>query len=177
MAIQVLPLSQVKACLSPQDGAEMLFRMYLKYCDRRGWKLTSTVLSRCEVIGLDTCNLYCSLLRTTRYAKRRAGRPSGKNFSLLTIKTQTDIVSELWKFYLFFQKILRLILFNDLRIDVYHASGPGGQGQHRLGSSYYSHSNRNSGNLPKRAQSIAEQSCSNEYLTDRLYEIEKEKHD
>ena len=39
--------------LEAQDWCEMLFRMYLRYCDRRGWKVTVNDAPAGEAIGLD----------------------------------------------------------------------------------------------------------------------------
>ncbi len=51
-----------------QDWCEMLFRMYLKYRDRRGWKVDINDAPVAEVIGLDR-NLTVTV-RTLRYASR-----------------------------------------------------------------------------------------------------------
>ena len=39
--------------LEAQDWCEMLFRMYQRYCDRRGWKVTVNDAEPGEVIGLN----------------------------------------------------------------------------------------------------------------------------
>lgn len=115
--------------LEAQDWCEMLFRMYLRYCDRRGWKVTVNDAPVAEVIGLDRATFTVSgknaygMLRAeqgvhrlvrispTDDKKRRQTTFAGVEvLPVLPDDVEVDIDP------------------SDLRIDVYHASGPGGQG-------------------------------------------------
>lgn len=115
--------------LEAQDWCAMLFRMYLRYCERRGWKVTVNDAPAAEVIGLDRAtftvggkNAYGMLraeqgvhrlvrISPTDDKKRRQTTFAGVEvLPVLPDDVEVDIDP------------------NDLRIDVYHASGHGGQG-------------------------------------------------
>lgn len=115
--------------LEAQDWCEMLFHMYLRYCERRGWKVTVNDAPVAEVIGLDRATFTVSgrnaygMLRAeqgvhrlvrispTDEKKRRQTTFAGVEvLPVLPDDVQVDIDPK------------------DLRIDVYHASGHGGQG-------------------------------------------------
>ena len=115
--------------LEAQDWCAMLFRMYLRYCERRGWKVTVNDAPAAEVIGLDRATFTVSgrnaygMLRAeqgvhrlvrispTDDKKRRQTTFAGVEvLPVLPDDVEVDIDP------------------NDLRIDVYHASGHGGQG-------------------------------------------------
>ena len=68
--------------LEAQDWCEMLFRMYLKYCDRRGWKVDINDAPVAEVIGLDRATFTVSGKNAYGMRSCRARcASSGKNFS------------------------------------------------------------------------------------------------
>ena len=115
--------------LEAQDWCDMLFRMYLRYCERHGWKVTVNDAPAAEVIGLDRATFTVSganaygMLRAeqgvhrlvrispTDAKKRRQTTFAGVEVLPVlpdTVKVEIDP--------------------NDLRVDVYHASGHGGQG-------------------------------------------------
>ncbi len=112
-----------------QDWTEMLLRMYLRYCEKRHWKVEVTDAPVGELIGLDRATFTVSgkdafgmlsaeagvhrLVRIspTDDKKRRQTTFAGVEvLPLLTDDIQVDIDPA------------------DVRVDVYHASGPGGQG-------------------------------------------------
>ena len=115
--------------LEAQDWCEMLLKMYLAYCDRRGWKVTLNDAPAAEGIGIDRATFTVSgrnaygMLRAeqgvhrlvrispTDAKKRRQTTFAGVEvLPVLPDDVEVDIDPQ------------------DLRIDVYHASGPGGQG-------------------------------------------------
>ncbi len=115
--------------LEAQDWCEMLFRMYLRYCDRRGWGVTVNDAPVGEVIGLDRAtftvtghNAYGMLraeqgvhrlvrISPTDAQKRRQTTFAGVEvLPVLPDDIEVDIDPK------------------DLRIDVYHSTGHGGQG-------------------------------------------------
>lgn len=115
--------------LEAQDWCGMLFRMYLRYCDRRGWKVTVNDAPVGEVIGLDRATFTVSghnaygMLRSeqgvhrlvrispTDAQKRRQTTFAGVEvLPVLPDEIEVDIDPK------------------DLRIDVYHSTGHGGQG-------------------------------------------------
>jgi peptide chain release factor 2 len=115
--------------LEAQDWCEMLFRMYLRYCDRRGWKVTVNDAPAGEAIGLDRAmftvsghNAYGMLraeqgvhrlvrISPTDAKKRRQTTFAGVEvLPVLPDTVEVDIDP------------------GDLRIDVFHSHGHGGQG-------------------------------------------------
>ncbi len=115
--------------LEAQDWCEMLFRMYLAYCARRGWKVEVGDAPAAEVIGIDRAtftvsgkNAYGMLrgeqgvhrlvrISPTDAKKRRQTTFAGVEvLPVLPDDIEVDINPE------------------DLRVDVYHSSGHGGQG-------------------------------------------------
>jgi peptide chain release factor 2 len=115
--------------LEAQDWCEMLFKMYLAYCARRGWKVDVGDAPAAEVIGIDRATFTVSgknaygMLRSeqgvhrlvrispTDAKKRRQTTFAGVEvLPVLPDDVQVEIAPE------------------DVRVDVYHASGHGGQG-------------------------------------------------
>ena len=115
--------------LEAQDWCEMLFRMYQRYCDRRGWKVTVNDAEPGEAIGLDRAtftvtgrNAYGMLRaeqgvhRLVRISPTDAKKRRQTTFAGVEVLPvlPDDVEVEVDQ--------------GDLRIDVYHASGHGGQG-------------------------------------------------
>ena len=115
--------------LEAQDWCEMLFKMYLAYCARRGWKVDVGDAPAAEVIGIDRATFTVSgknaygMLRSeqgvhrlvrispTDAKKRRQTTFAGVEvLPVIPDNVEVEIAPE------------------DLRIDVFHASGHGGQG-------------------------------------------------
>lgn len=115
--------------LEAQDWCEMLLHMYLRFCERHAWQVTINDAPVAEVIGIDHAtftvkgkNAYGMLraehgvhrlvrISPTDAKKRRQTTFAG--VEVLPVIPDDSAVE---------------IDPNDLRIDVYHASGPGGQG-------------------------------------------------
>ena len=115
--------------LEAQDWCSMLLHMYLRYCERRGWKVTINDAPAAEAIGIDRATITVSgknaygMLRAeqgvhrlvrispTDAKKRRQTTFAGVEvLPVLSDDIEVDIDP------------------GDIRVDVYHASGPGGQG-------------------------------------------------
>lgn len=115
--------------LEAQDWCEMLLHMYLRYCMRKGWKTTINDCPQADVIGIDRAtftvdgSLAYGMLRAeagvhrlvrispTDAKHRRQTTFAGVEVIPLVPEAEEVVVSP-----------------QDLRIDVFHASGPGGQG-------------------------------------------------
>lgn len=125
----IMTITPGQGGLEAQDWCGMLFHMYLAYCDRRGWKVTVNDAPAAEVIGLDRAtftisgkNAYGMLcgergvhrlvrISPTDVKKRRQTTFAGVEvLPVLPDDVQVDIDPK------------------DLRIDVFHATGHGGQG-------------------------------------------------
>ncbi len=115
--------------LEAQDWCDMLFRMYLRYCDRRGWKVTVNDAPAAEVIGIDRATFTVSgknaygMLRAEQGVHRLVRiSPTDDKKRRQTTFAGVEVLPVLP------EDVEVEIDPNDLRIDVYHASGHGGQG-------------------------------------------------
>ncbi|QWT17960.1 peptide chain release factor 2 [Collinsella sp. zg1085] len=115
--------------LEAQDWAFMLFKMYLKYAERRNWKVTINDCPAAEVIGIDRATITVSGLNAFGMLRAEAGvhrlvriSPTDAKKRRQTSFASVEVIPVLP------DDIEIDIAADDLRIDVYHASGPGGQG-------------------------------------------------
>lgn len=115
--------------LEAQDWVQMLLHMYLRYCERRGWKTTINDAPAGDVIGLDRATFTVSgknaygMLRSEQGVHRLVRiSPTDAKKRRQTTFAGVEVLPVLP------ENIEVNIDPNDLRIDVYHASGPGGQG-------------------------------------------------
>ena len=115
--------------LEAQDWCEMLFKMYLRYCDRRGWKVTVNDAPQAEVIGIDRATFTVSgknaygMLRAEQGVHRLVRiSPTDEKKRRQTTFAGVEVLPVLP------DNIEVNIDPGDLRIDVYHATGHGGQG-------------------------------------------------
>ena len=115
--------------LEAQDWCEMLFRMYQRYCDRRDWKVTVNDAVPGEAIGLDRATFTVSgknaygMLRAEQGVHRLVRiSPTDAKKRRQTTFAGVEVLPVLP------DDVEVEIDQNDLRIDVYHASGHGGQG-------------------------------------------------
>lgn len=115
--------------LEAQDWCEMLFRMYLRYCERRGWRVTVNDAPSAEVIGIDRATFTVSgknaygMLRAEQGVHRLVRiSPTDDKKRRQTTFAGVEVLPVLP------DDVEVEIDPGDLRIDVYHASGHGGQG-------------------------------------------------
>lgn len=115
--------------LEAQDWVQMLLRMYLRYCDRRGWKATVNDAPAGEVIGLDRATFTVSganaygMLRSEQGVHRLVRiSPTDAKKRRQTTFAGVEVLPVLP------DDIEVNINPDDLRIDVYHSTGHGGQG-------------------------------------------------
>jgi peptide chain release factor 2 len=111
------------------DWAEMLLRMYTRYCERHGWPYEVTETSYAEEAGIKSATFAVHapyaygtlsveqgthrLVRISPFDNQGRRQTSFAEVEVLPVTEQTDHVE---------------IPEDDLRIDVYRSSGPGGQG-------------------------------------------------
>lgn len=118
-----------------QDWAEMLLRMYLKWCERRGFQAEVTELSAGDVAGIKSATIAVTgsyaygwlrtetgVHRLVRKSPFDSGGRRHTSFAALFVAPEID------------DNIQVDIDPSDLRIDVYRASGAGGQHVNRTES-------------------------------------------
>ena len=115
--------------LEAQDWTFMLFKMYMKYCARRGWKVTINDCPAAEVIGIDRATFTVEGKDAFGMLRAEAGvhrlvriSPTDDKKRRQTTFAGVEVIPVLPK------DIEIDIAPDDIRVDVYHASGPGGQG-------------------------------------------------
>jgi len=111
-----------------QDWAEMLLRMYLRWCERRGWETELVEVSAGEVAGIKSatihirgdyaygwCRTETGVHRLVRKSPFDSGNRRHTSFAAVFVSPEVD------------DDIDIQINPADLRIDVYRSSGAGGQ--------------------------------------------------
>ena len=111
------------------DWAEMLMRMYLRYCERHGWPTEVYETSYAEEAGIKSATFAVKapyaygtlsveqgthrLVRISPFDNQSRRQTSFAEVEVIPVVEQTDSID---------------IPEDELRIDVYRSSGPGGQG-------------------------------------------------
>lgn len=115
--------------LEAQDWCEMLFKMYLAYCARRGWKVDVGDAPAAEVIGIDRATFTVSgknaygMLRSEQGVHRLVRiSPTDAKKRRQTTFAGVEVLPVLP------DDVEVAINPDDIRVDVFHASGHGGQG-------------------------------------------------
>lgn len=115
--------------LEAQDWTEMLYRMYTRYADKKGWKVRVLDLVPGEGIGLDHVSIQVEgrnaygmlqsesgvhrLVRISPTDEKKRRHTTFAAVEVIPVLPDNDITVEIDP--------------NDVRVDVYRASGPGGQ--------------------------------------------------
>lgn len=115
--------------LEAQDWCGMLLHMYLRYCARRGWDVTVNDAPVAEAIGIDRATFTVSgknafgMLRAEQGVHRLVRiSPTDAKSRRQTTFAGVEVLPVLP------DDVEVQIDPSELRVDVYHASGPGGQG-------------------------------------------------
>ena len=115
--------------LEAQDWASMLLKMYLKYCERRGWKVEVNDCTAAEAIGIDRATFTVSGKNAYGMLRAEAGvhrlvriSPTDAKKRRQTTFAGVEVIPVLP------DTVEIEVAPEDIRVDVYHSSGPGGQG-------------------------------------------------
>ncbi len=110
-----------------QDFAEMLMRMYLRYCENRGWKTTQLDLSPAEEAGIKSASFRVEGAYAYGYLKHEHGvhrlvrlSPFNAKQSRETSFAMVEVVPEM-------EEVELEIKDDDLEWDFFRAGGAGGQ--------------------------------------------------
>ena len=125
----ILSIKPGQGGLEAQDWTFMLFKMYMKYCARRGWKVTVNDCPAAEGIGIDRATFTVEGADAFGMLRAEAGvhrlvriSPTDAKKRRQTTFAGVEVIPVLP------DDIDIEVSSDDIRVDVYHASGPGGQG-------------------------------------------------
>lgn len=125
----ILSIKPGQGGLEAQDWTFMLFKMYMKYFARRGWKVTVNDCPAAEVIGIDHATITVEGKDAFGMLRAEAGvhrlvriSPTDAKKRRQTTFAGVEVIPVLP------DDIEIEVAPDDIRVDVYHASGPGGQG-------------------------------------------------
>jgi len=111
-----------------QDWAEMLLRMYLRYCERKGWKTEITEYQSGDEAGLKSCTFSVAGEYAYGYLRAEAGIHRLVRISPFdsNARRHTSFAS-VFAFPEIADDIDVKVVETDLRVDTYRSSGAGGQ--------------------------------------------------
>ena len=115
--------------LEAQDWTFMLFKMYMKYCARRGWKVTINDCPAAEQIGIDRATFTVEGKDAFGMLRAEAGGHRLVRISPTDAKKRRQTTFAMVEVIPVLPDDIDIeVSPDDIRVDVYHASGPGGQG-------------------------------------------------
>lgn len=114
--------------IDAQDWAEMLLKMYLKYAQKKDWKPEVVQIKEGKEAGIKNATLLINASNTYGYLKKESGvhrlvrlSPFNANHLRHTSFALVEVIPQIEE-----RKEIK-INSQDLRIETYRASGPGGQ--------------------------------------------------
>ena len=125
----ILTIKPGQGGLEAQDWTFMLFKMYMRYCARRGWKVTVNDCPAAEQIGIDRATITVSGKDAFGMLRAEAGVHRLVRISPTDLKKRRQTTFAGVEVIPVLPDDIEIeVAPDDIRVDVYHASGPGGQG-------------------------------------------------
>ncbi|MFT6497490.1 MAG: peptide chain release factor 2, partial [Alphaproteobacteria bacterium] len=111
-----------------QDWTEMLYRMYMRWADRKGYKIKTISYSPGEEAGIKSVNIQISGINVYGWLKTESGVHRLVRISPFdsNARRHTSFAS-VWVYPVIDDTIVIDVAESDVRIDTYRASGSGGQ--------------------------------------------------
>ena len=111
-----------------QDWTEMLYRMYMRWADRKGYKIKTISYSAGEEAGIKSVNIQITGINVYGWLKTESGVHRLVRISPFdsNARRHTSFAS-VWVYPVIDDTIIIDIAESDVRIDTYRASGSGGQ--------------------------------------------------
>jgi peptide chain release factor 2 len=124
----IITITPGQGGLEAQDWTDMLFKMYLKYAENRGWKVDVHDTPAGEVIGLDRAVFTIHGHNAYGLLKSEAGTHRLVRISPTDVKKRRQTTfAGVSVLPVLPDNIAVELRDEDLRVDVYRSSGPGGQ--------------------------------------------------
>lgn len=124
----ILSINPGQGGLEAQDWTDMLYKMYVHYCENKGWKYKVLDIVKGERIGLDRVTLQISGRNAYGMLRSEIGVHRLVRISPTDIKKRRHTTFASVEVLPVLPDDIEVELDpNDVRVDVYRASGPGGQ--------------------------------------------------
>ncbi|WP_079536969.1 peptide chain release factor 2 [Phoenicibacter congonensis] len=124
----ILTINPGQGGLEAQDWTEMLYKMYAHYCENKGWKYSVLDIVKGERIGLDRVTMQISGHNAYGMLRSEIGVHRLVRISPTDIKKRRHTTFASVEVLPVLPDDIEVDLdMNDVRVDVYRSSGPGGQ--------------------------------------------------
>lgn len=124
----ILTINPGQGGLEAQDWTEMLYKMYAHYCENKGWKYRVLDIVKGERIGLDRVTMQISGHNAYGMLRSEIGVHRLVRISPTDIKKRRHTTFASVEVLPVLPDDIEVDLdMNDVRVDVYRSSGPGGQ--------------------------------------------------
>ena len=124
----ILTINPGQGGLEAQDWTEMLYKMYAHYCENKGWKYRVLDIVKGERIGLDRVTMQISGHNAYGMLRSEIGVHRLVRISPTDIKKRRHTTFASVEVLPVLPDDIEVdLVMNDVRVDVYRSSGPGGQ--------------------------------------------------
>ena len=173
----ILTVSPGQGGLEAQDWTEMLYNMYSRYADSKGWKVkVLDLVPGAEAVGLNKATLQIEGRLAYGMLRSENGVHRLVRISPTDVKQRRHTTFAAVEVLPVLPDDIEVNLdMNDVRVDVYRSSGPGGQCVNTTDSAVrLTHMPGHRGHVPKQSQ-LQNKDAAIRVLKSKLYEIEQQK--